>query len=378
MRKLPTLIFLSLIFSCGGNSSEKSESGNILENLTYTVDTVLVDSGGEIINLVAGLRLSTINEDASILYLFDQNSSKIQKIDLNELKLSGSQIFEKEGPNGIGTYTSAIKSIPDDRFIFVGQPKLAVFSSSGEMNPDLSFGFADLGADELSQPFLARPGFVFNEKTKKGYFLSGGMANTFFRLAIIDFESKNAQFLNLPQLERMADYRILYNDNGLRRYHSEQIFIQEIDTEIYIGSSVGSGMYRLDKRTDSLELLEFPHQLTPAQKTVKIKTEVFSKQELEEQRTLSQRDIRFYEMLWDQASNRFYRFGSKQLGSSSDEIKTLEVFIYAFDSDLKLIGEARISGLSNVPEYPFFKDGKLWSYVNVEDELGFAVIDFKF
>jgi hypothetical protein len=28
--------------------------------------------------------------------------------------------------------------------------------------------------------------------------------------------------------------------------------------------------------------------------------------------------------------------------------------------------------------FKFFKDGKLWSYVNVEDELGFAVMEFKF
>lgn len=378
MKKLAILLFLPLIVSCGGNSSKEAESGNLLGNLTFTVDTVLVDPGSEIINLAAGLRLSTINEEAKFLYLFDRNSSQIQKIDLNELKLSGSQIFEKEGPNGIGNYTSAIRSISGDRFIFVGQPKLGVFSSLGELTPEMSFNFADFGIVELSQPFLARNGFVFNELTKKGYFLSGGTEGSFFRLAIVDFESKNAQFLDLPHLERMADYRILFNDNGLRRFFSEQIFIQEFGLEILIGSSVGSGIYKFNQLTDSLIYLEFPHQLTPAQKTVKIKTVVNSEQELEEQRTLSQSDIRFYEMLWDKTTNRFYRFGSRQIGLSSDEIKELEVFIYAYNSDLRLIGESWISGISKVPEFPFFKDGKLWSYVNVEDELGFAVMDFKF
>ena len=29
-------------------------------------------------------------------------------------------------------------------------------------------------------------------------------------------------------------------------------------------------------------------------------------------------------------------------------------------------------------EQMIFKDGKLWSLVNVDDELGFAVMDFKF
>ncbi len=51
MRNLAALLFLPLIFSCGGKSTENSNSVNTLENLTYTVDTVVVDSKGEILNL---------------------------------------------------------------------------------------------------------------------------------------------------------------------------------------------------------------------------------------------------------------------------------------------------------------------------------------
>ncbi len=47
-----------------------------------------------------------------------------------------------------------------------------------------------------------------------------------------------------------------------------------------------------------------------------------------------------------------------------------------FDENLNQLGE------TIVPVDPFskkfFKDGKLWSYVNVEDELGFAVFTFDF
>ena len=35
-------------------------------------------------------------------------------------------------------------------------------------------------------------------------------------------------------------------------------------------------------------------------------------------------------------------------------------------------------GANQVPASYFWKDGKPWSYVNVEDELGFAVMDLKF
>lgn len=49
-----------------------------------------------------------------------------------------------------------------------------------------------------------------------------------------------------------------------------------------------------------------------------------------------------------------------------------------FSQDLEFLGETKIEGLPSVPRDSFFKDGKLWSHVNVGDELGFAVMDFKF
>ena len=49
-----------------------------------------------------------------------------------------------------------------------------------------------------------------------------------------------------------------------------------------------------------------------------------------------------------------------------------------FSKDLELLGETKVEGLPKVPLGAFFKDGRLWNYVNVEDELGFVVMDFNF
>jgi hypothetical protein len=45
---------------------------------------------------------------------------------------------------------------------------------------------------------------------------------------------------------------------------------------------------------------------------------------------------------------------------------------------MELVGETLVNDLKSIPESAFFKDGKLWSYVNVDDELGFAVFTFDF
>lgn len=50
----------------------------------------------------------------------------------------------------------------------------------------------------------------------------------------------------------------------------------------------------------------------------------------------------------------------------------------AFSENLELIGNTKIKGLYTLPKGGFFKGGKLWSHVNVADELGFAVMDFSY
>ncbi|PZX47006.1 DUF4221 family protein [Algoriphagus chordae] len=380
MKKLSPLLLLVALFACGKTGNpEKAKSENILENLTYTIDTVIVDPGEDIINLSAGLRLSSINPEVTKLYLFNRNPSKLQVIDLENMQLSSTLTFDREGPNGIGTYTSAIKSISEDRFIFVGVPKLGVYSVTGTLSPSLDFSFSKLEIEELRQPFLARQGFAFNEVRKIGYFLSSDIENPSYRLAIIDFQLNKARMIDLPELEQMANYRVLFDDNGMRRFYSEQAHITEFNSKVYIGSTVTSGLYEYDPKADSLVFITFPHQLTPVGKTVKIQTEVFNEMERDEQLKLSRADIKFKEMIWDKTNNRYYRFASRQPPEEfTKENPRHEVYFYAFDSDFKLIGETQLNELTHVPEYPFFKDGKLYSYVNVEDELGFAVFTFNF
>ena len=64
------LIFLApVFFSCGGISSEKPDSGNLLENFTFSMDTVVIDPKGEIIDLSFGIHRSSVSLDAG-LFIF--------------------------------------------------------------------------------------------------------------------------------------------------------------------------------------------------------------------------------------------------------------------------------------------------------------------
>jgi hypothetical protein len=89
--------------------------------------------------------------------------------------------------------------------------------------------------------------------------------------------------------------------------------------------------------------------------------------------------LNYMEPPWDEAREVYMRLGKKTfLGKEKGDPSTFEVFLFAYDRNFNVLGETKIKGLDQVPGSYFWKDGKLWAYVNVEDELGFAVIDFKF
>jgi len=157
------------------------------------------------------------------------------------------------------------------------------------------------------------------------------------------------------------------------------VFLQQLNDLVLISSTVSNSIYVYDPDLDSLFFKEFPHQLTPLGKDIEIKKEVFSDKEFQAELDKLHTQIDYWDFYWDEQTQRYYRFASKGLPLANiDSRKKFEYFLFAYDENLTLKGEKKLEGLSELPLSGFFKDGKLYSYVNVEDELGFAVFTFDF
>lgn len=115
------LLFFSLIilfFSCSKpKTSENSHPKNILENLTFELDTIHIDPGNELIDL-SGILLMEY-DGADQLYVFQEKTAAIQEIDLLEKRLVNSFHFEREGPDGIGSFISNIQALPNKEFAII-------------------------------------------------------------------------------------------------------------------------------------------------------------------------------------------------------------------------------------------------------------------
>ncbi|MDF2156371.1 DUF4221 family protein [Algoriphagus sp. CAU 1675] len=385
MKKLlfPTL-FAALAFSCGGeNDSAESTPSNILENFTFSVDTLVVDPGEEIINLSMGVRKGSFNETKSHFYLFDDATTKINKINLDELVLEEQIPFEKEGPNGVGSnFIATARYLPGEEFLFSNFQSTGVFNKQGQKILDLTLKPEELDIEGLGEnaKYNITNSIRFSPDRKIAYSLPSDFMEGTTQLAKINLETKSGTVLPIPAMEIVGDYRILLQSDDRMSIYVEEISFQEIEGRFYISGATTNSIYRFETGQDSLELFEYDFSLVPNQKEIPIQRKVSSMEEFQAEMEKARTQIGFEKFLYDEQAKLFYRFGRiyEPRGDDPEAPSKAQVFLFAFDENLNLIGETEIPELDQTPSNPFFKDGKLWSYVNVEDELGFAVIDFNF
>lgn len=382
MRRVFVFLFIPLIFSCGGAFSEKAESGNILENLTFTVDTALVNPNGEIIDLGYGINRSSLSLDHKTLYFFDMRKTVIHEIDLDQLELIGSFPFSKEGPNAVGFNPPSIQSLANDLFL-ITSPMINVgtYTKNGQKEKSLKFNFKEVEGLGVDEEGLITNRITLSHDEKLMFALTRlDPSEKEVRLLIINPDAKTGKSIELPNMLLTLKLTLLLQLPNMFSRTGEGIWLKIIQDKLHITSTVTSDIYVYDYKKDSLRLVEFDHQLVPKKKTGVFESNVFTdEKEFEDAKEKQMNQVAFRELIWDDQRKQFFRFGYRPIKDAEGNwYKRAEVYLFVYDADLKLLGEKFLPELTNVPEFTFFKDGKLWSYVNVDDELGFAVMDFKF
>jgi hypothetical protein len=234
MKKLIPFLSLILLASCGEKgSSENATSENILENLTYSVDTVVVDSGEDFINLKFGALFSFLNPDHKHFYKYDVSSMQLKEVDLDKLALTNSYSFEREGPNGVEVFGRTIASLSNGNFIFSGSKKIGAFSKSGELLPSFEYELNDLIDQSQSQGDNYSQ-FTYSEESEMGFFLETHYSDPVFNLISINFQKESSKVIDLPEMDRTNDFRVVSKEPGFTLNWAQVLTLQALASKIYI------------------------------------------------------------------------------------------------------------------------------------------------
>ncbi|GAB2474642.1 DUF4221 family protein [Algoriphagus taiwanensis] len=383
MKKLVSFLFLPLIFSCGGNSSDKAETKNILENLTYTVDTVLIDSGEDIFVLNSGLGAKVISKDGGSLYFFERDPLNLVEVDLNRLKLVRKTPFQKEGPDGVGPYLVGFQLGSAGELFIQGFSTQAIFSKEGKITESLNVTPNGIDSDLANDFSNLYQRALYDFSRNRIYTQPSFEVLQKHELYLIDPKTKEAVIKPIPEMKSVREFSgTLITTSGetkMFRYYGPGSFMAIENGQLLISSGAMSGIYWLNSETDSLNFVPIQHRNFPNRMDVTVANLPTDENQFFEDRKKVFAQLNYLEPRWDESRKMYLRLGKKTfLGENRGDPPTFEVFLFAYDQDFNVLGETKIEGFKQVPENYFWKDGKLWSYVNVEDELGFAVMDFKF
>jgi hypothetical protein len=130
------IIILAFAMSCNPKQATEQNSvevkeGNVLENFSMTTDTLMIDMEGEFINFGIPL-ITSVSVDGDYFFNLNYQTLHLQKISLDEMRLTDTLTFKKEGPDSPG-FTFTIQPLPENQFFFPSMERPNVINSEAKI-----------------------------------------------------------------------------------------------------------------------------------------------------------------------------------------------------------------------------------------------------
>ena len=375
MKKPLLYLFALLLFACGGKDGEDTTD---FANLKVSLDTVIVDPGEDIINLKYGIWRSALTSDNRFMYLWDEDAKSMSVINLDELVLDKKVKFNNDGPDGVGDYIMWIQALDNGHLMMADFERYNVFDLQAKKLQEFRLKKEEFGGDSLKegQNLHRKPVVVNNGQQVYGTLQD--WADQSIVLAKVDFENKLVKKYELPGQEKLADYSIMMTTGQMTMVTGSDKNITKVGNKVILSSSAYTDLYVLDMDKDSVYQVSYTPKLTKASKKGGYPKEVDSEKEFRALMRQVQEEINFTSPVWDSEKKRFYRLSyitSFPEHLENEDVKgEQKVFLTVLDENFKVLGETVVEGIKHFPGNPFVKDGKIWVYLNVDDELGFVRI----
>lgn len=231
-------------------------------NITFAIDTVVVDPGEEIINLRSGLWSSVFNEDNSKLFLFDQQATALDIIDLNQLVLNEKVPFQKEGPNGTGSYVSWMALLDDARILIANFEDMALFDLKGNKLRTYDIRKGGFEGEELPEGSSFYPKSVIAADGHAIYGMMGNWMNEKETFSKIDFQQNQVKHIELPGKESLSDYSVMLKAENMITVMGSDKTVQRVGSRLIISNSGYTNLFVVDMANDSAYQVDYTPKLT--------------------------------------------------------------------------------------------------------------------
>ncbi|UJP66013.1 DUF4221 family protein [Mongoliitalea daihaiensis] len=371
MKKIICILLSGYLFAC--QSSEK-DTIDSFASFELTIDTVMVDSKDEILMAAVNSFSHSYTLDSKTLINWSFDASELEMVDLEKFELVKKVRIEKEGPDGVGPNAYQFQLLSNDRYAFIGwDDKIVITDSDGKVVDRLSLDKPWMLEQKGEKESLSFLGFSEDGNTIFCKFLNFETLNP--DVLALDLVNESSRIIPMPVFQLMDKYKVKWtSDDGrsMSMWHPSHDMLPWKSELLFFTNALNS-IYKYSMATDSLSLWTYENQLTASSKTGTYKNETSSMEEMRAETAKIYQEVTFTLPLWDEQKQVFYRISYLDLPKVGEDPVKKRVFLSVLSPNFELLGEKELTMLSfdKTPSPKFVKDGKLYLYLNLEDELAY-------
>ncbi|WP_425636891.1 DUF4221 family protein [Algoriphagus yeomjeoni] len=368
------LILLLLAFA--GCSTERKNDGKIGNfQFSYELDTIHIDSKGEFFFLNNGLSGSTLSQSGE-LYIFNRPQLRLEIIDLDKKQLKDTVKFEVEGPNGIGALgINMINLTESGDFYFSSFTGLRQMDASGNLKRFINWDNEERIQDQLGTgKLISFDGIISRDGSKfYGTYSAEGRGGSSMAdgLAIIDLKSLELKSIEVPKLSALKEFKIELDIDGMKTTSGDSYDLLLNDSKLIISQGSINGISVYDLVKDTLVTYDYQTELLPAAKPGNFQRKVATMEAFQEASTQRSKEPLFGDFMYDPENNLYYRISFLKDLNPDGNIDWKGV-LSIFDEEFNLLHEEE--GMGRYLGRKFIRDGKIYRFINIEDEMAFEVL----
>lgn len=373
MRLLKALAIISIFISC-----QRKISNHQIDDLSYSIDTVIIDSKGRNIDLKSLLFTSDLNEEESSIFLYNGFDHSIDEVDLKYLEIVNNYPLETEGPDGIGEPVNNLTLLKNGSFFIKSFGESAIFNKNGTIIKQIDW-VNSINTDGLVFGQIPRNEIAIQEKDLKVFGISYDNQNREIFMDILNVQDNSIERFDIDSEKSYKNFVLVNEDPKSYTFMDPYVYLLAENNLVIVSHQYSNEIFLFNSNGKYAKTIQYNPEMTP--KRVEEVGSVSPDQLFREyQHFLEQ--VRFGPPVWDKNKNRYLRLSATRLfkdtkldHSPMPEIKKIIVYLSIFDANFNLISEVIIPELNSEFVKYFVKDGRLWVSQNFNDELGFIVID---
>lgn len=379
MKKLLYLLSLVLLAACGEKDSSENMLGEAI-NFTYELDTVRVDSGEDFIHLNWRLTSSDISTDKKYFYNFKTGATPtgVEVIDLENLRLERVIPISLDGPNGIrSSYVTKVYLLLDNTFYLSDNYEVYHFDQQGNKLSTLTYAKQEFEGERLPEEKRIRLNENLSPDGKTLVTLYGGqkMDESVDGLAIFDLENKRVSYKPTELFKEIDKYQttLYYEGNQPMSGSMAQVFLQQKGDTLLYSNSAQNKLFFFNLKTDSLTSKTFSSQYTSQEAKSNYAKRSDSEEEFREITKEKSKEVNYGPLFFDDQNSVYWRFSEEMDRMKGDTI-VFKTVLTAFDPAFNQLHEELLPTDFTLPYKYFTREGRIYLFLNIDDELAFVRI----